>query len=123
MSPVVVVAEDDPAVLRAIERLLRDKCTVVSALSAAKAVAALRTMTHVDAVWADRSLPEPFGGAEVLATAAELHPRAVLLMVTAEPHLALGLPRGAQVYAKPDLAHAAEGLLGLLGIGTANQRA
>ena len=104
----VLIADDDPVMTRACVRLLRPHLQVLVAHSLADALRIIAAEKTLDAVWSDRHLPEANRGVSVLRAAAERHPSALLLLVTADPGRRglETLPPGVHVFDKSDAAEA-----------------
>lgn len=101
----VLVVEDDPAIARAIRRLLAAPgLRIECAYDAQSALASIEAAAP-EIVWSDLDLGSELDGIDVLFAAARRRPEAGLLLVTSDPGAvgARALPAGARVFHKTDL--------------------
>src|SRR5262245_15761434 len=115
----ILLVEDDKALARSYARLLRKQFAVHAAHTLADALEVLlRGPRPLHAVWSDRWLEEHAeDGIRVLCSAAELHPDAVLVMVTGTPEpRPPELPLRVRVFDKSESSEAAEFLRRSLGV-------
>jgi CheY-like chemotaxis protein len=79
--PLVVVVDDEPGILRAVSRLLREDCEVATTTSPWEACQWVRER-EVDVVVSDHSMPG-MPGTELLDRISEISPKTATLMLTA----------------------------------------
>lgn len=99
MTHTLLLIDDEPKVLTALQRLLRDEPYEILTAGSAEQAAAILTDTKVDLIVCDEEMPG-MPGSEFLAGVARDYPDTVRIMLTGHPtlHAALRAINEARVY-------------------------
>ena len=83
----VLFVDDDPLVMRSMERMLRDEPYVVLTANGSAEALALMETSHVDVIISDECMPG-MSGSELLATVRAKYPSCIRMMLTGDSNLA-----------------------------------